>query len=174
VVSFDAVVEAMGAERQMSYGDIMALLEVDAEAKAESGVLYTALVERAKAHTGIVFWDQTNLTERERKKKQELFPDFKKIGVFFDITVEESKRRCEERFERTGKFIPPDVIEKMGEWLAKGFPQQDEFDVLYHRDSKGVMTPYVFPPENPQNDGADKKVGNEAGAKAKTVVLRPK
>lgn len=149
VVSFDAVVEAMAAERGVPYNDMIKLID---ESRSEAGQRYDALVEKAKAHQGIVYWDQTNLTQPERSKKQELFPEFKKIGVFFDISEEESQRRCAKRYEETGKFIPPEVITRMAGWLKDGFPKPDEFDAMYHVRPSEKMVPYQWPVGGPSDE----------------------
>lgn len=153
VVSFDVVVEAMAAERGLSYHDMMQEIN---ESRFEAGQRYDALVEKAKAHNGIVYWDQTNLTEPERTSKRKLFPDFKKIGIFFDITPEESLRRCAKRFEETGKYIPPEVIERMAGWLKDGFPKPGEFDALYHVKPGQKIEPYRWPAGEPGPQAAIK------------------
>ena len=56
-----------------------------------------------------IYWDQTNLTVKTRKRKLSLFPkEYEKVFVVFNIPDDHEKR-----LDRPGKNIPKNVIESM-------------------------------------------------------------
>lgn len=80
-------------------------------------------------------WDQTNLTPKVRKKNMNKIDDkFRKIAVFFDISLEE----CLARNEKRDRTIPADVIVKMHGSLVK--PTLEEgFDQIWIIDESGEL-----------------------------------
>ena len=61
-----------------------------------------------------VIWDNTNLTEKGRRKKLASVPEgYKKIAVIFrEPSKSQLQERLNSRAEREGKIIPDDVIER--------------------------------------------------------------
>lgn len=67
-----------------------------------------------------IYWDQTNLTVKTRKRKLSLFPkEYKKVCVVFGIPEDHDKR-----LDRPGKTIPKNVINSMKDKYEE--PSYDE------------------------------------------------
>lgn len=61
-----------------------------------------------------IIWNQTNLTEKSRNAKLQLFPsDYKKIGIVILTPMKSLAERLLKREEKEGKHIPWDVAFNM-------------------------------------------------------------
>jgi predicted kinase len=134
-VSFDNALEALAKKNGVSYGQAFELTRTSKEAKDFVDEHYKMQMERAMFHQGIVFIDQTNLTDRGRSNMMSKFKSFYKVGVEFKISAEESKRRCQDRFIRTGKKIPSHVIDSMAKSAANNRPNPLDFDMFVKIDT---------------------------------------
>lgn len=77
--------------------------------------------------------DNTNINKKERKVFLDKAPDnYKKIAIIFNVDVKEIGKRLKGRENKTGKHIPPDVIEKMSIKYEKPSSQEgfDEIRVV--------------------------------------------
>lgn len=80
-----------------------------------------------------IFWDQTNLTVKSRKKKLAMIPDkYFKEAVYFQIDEDELRHRLHRRAVQEGKSIPEGILcSMMGNFEV---PTLDEgFDVVHRK-----------------------------------------
>lgn len=75
-------------------------------------------------------WDQTNMSEKIRRKRLKRVDEYYKISVIFSISDEELKRRSMVRLQETGKSIPDHIIESFASIYER--PSKTEgFDFVY-------------------------------------------
>jgi predicted kinase len=137
IVSRDDILDDMARAREVSYQDAFLLSIEDRDFKKELNARFEAAVRAAQKHRGLVFWDMTNLTRRQRSQRAKLFPQSKIIGVVFDIDAAESKRRCMHRYEETEKLIPEAVIDQMAKMFSDNRPYPNEFDTMLTLQANG-------------------------------------
>lgn len=141
-VSFDNALEALAQKKGISYAQPFALNRDDKDAKAFVNEHYKKQMERAQFHQGIVFIDQTNLTEKGRRSMLEKFKNFYSVGLEFKISAEESKRRCHERYIKTGKKIRGHVIDRMAKIAVDNKPDPMDFDMFIVVDTEKQLRRY--------------------------------
>lgn len=141
-VSFDNALDALAAKKEISYAEAFELSRNDKEAKKFVDDHYKAQLERAMFHNGIVFIDQTNLTQKGRDAMLSKFKSFYKVGVYFNITAEESKRRCRMRYLETGKKIADHVVDNMARNAKKNKPDPMDFDMFIEIDTQRQLNRY--------------------------------
>jgi predicted kinase len=109
LISSDAYIEKMAEAMGTKYGDIFKSTIGEATKWMEDQ-LNTAI----KGANQII-WDQTNLTTKSRRQKLNRLMDagYEVTAVAFECPAPELKRRREERAAKTGKDIPPSIIESM-------------------------------------------------------------
>lgn len=74
-----------------------------------------------------IYWDQTNLTVKTRKRKLGLFPkDYKRVYVVFDIPEDHDKR-----LDRPGKIIPKHVLESMKNKYQEPSSNEGYDEIIY-------------------------------------------
>ena len=106
VISSDNHIEILAEQQGKTYSEVFNEAIVQASRLMRED-LAEALIEKKN-----IIWDQTNLTEKSRRKKMKQVPkDYEKIAVFFPTPSEdELKKRLD---SRPGKFIPKGVINNM-------------------------------------------------------------
>lgn len=121
IASTDRLLEIYASMRGATYDDVF---------KENIGYAEKAMLTHVKdaiMYNYDIIWDQTNITRKSRAKKLAMIPDtYEKIAVFFPTpeTGELDRRLA----TRTGKTIPPYVIDGMVEMLeqpmvAEGFDE---------------------------------------------------
>ena len=128
VLSTDDIITQIGSEYGFSYNDAFQKLYPFAEK-----VMYKDL-EAAVAVERDIYWDQTNLTAKVRRRKLEMIPAYyMKVAVCFATSLDEAKKRNE---KRSAKVIPAHVIDNM--WQQLELPTFDEdFDRIINVDNTG-------------------------------------
>jgi len=126
VVSFDSTLEKLGDELGLGYND--AYEKIDFHGKIMPA--YVKAFEKAIKKGKSIIIDDTNMKRSDRADALERVPsDYKKIAVVFNVPEEELKRRLEKRAQETGKYIPPEAIEKMKNYYIP--PSKEEgFDKI--------------------------------------------
>ena len=111
VLSTDNIIEREAAKMGLTYSQAFG------KVKNANGEMIRDLKAAIKAGKNIV-WDQTNLTEKNRKGKlSQLTDDYIKHAVFFPTPDEdELKKRLN---SRPGKFIPPNIMTAMKSQLEE-------------------------------------------------------
>lgn len=123
VVSSDNIIEEYCAEEGITYSE-----GFDKYA-GRAGQEMNRRCKAAIAEGKDIIWDQTNMTVKSRKRKLKQFEDYVKIAVVFIIADTEQKRRLDERFAKTGKFIPDFVVANMAKSYVR--PSREEgFDQI--------------------------------------------
>lgn len=121
IASTDRLLEIYASMRGATYDDVF---------KENIGYAEKAMLTHVKdaiMYNYDIIWDQTNISRKSRAKKLAMIPDtYEKIAVFFPTpeTGELDRRLA----TRTGKTIPPYVIDGMVEMLeqpmvAEGFDE---------------------------------------------------
>lgn len=121
IASTDRLLEIYASMRGATYDDVF---------KEHIGYAEKAMLTHVKdaiMYNYDIIWDQTNISRKSRAKKLAMIPDtYDKIAVFFPTpeTGELDRRLA----TRTGKTIPPYVIDGMVEMLeqpmvAEGFDE---------------------------------------------------
>ena len=124
VVSSDAEIERIAAEKGLKYSDVYSDYIGFATSKAKR-----TFREAVESRRNIIY-DQTNLSKKKRRGILQQVPkDYVKTAVVFDTDDKEVARRLADRAERTGKNIPVAVMKDMyARWEA---PSRDEgFDLI--------------------------------------------
>jgi len=142
-ISFDNALEALSVKRNCSYGEAFESMRSDSLSKQFVDAHYEGQWRAAQKNGGLIFIDQTNLAKKARARLMNKLQGFHKIGIYFDITADESKRRCHERFLKTGKKIEGYVVDRMAATLRDNMPQTNEFDLLLVMDTKQHLSPYA-------------------------------
>lgn len=119
VVSSDAVLDQIAAEKGLNYSDVHKDFIGLATGKAKQ-----SFREAMNNRDNIIF-DQTNVSKKKRRSiLQQLPKDYVKIAVVFQTEDKEVERRLKARAEQTGKHIPDFVMKDMySRWEA---PTRDE------------------------------------------------
>lgn len=122
ILSTDLVIEEIAAQYDISYNEAFQDLIKFAE-KMLKRKLNRAILRRNSC-----VWDQTNLTKKSRKDKLKMIPnDWKVIGLYFPVSVEDAIARNKKRYMKT---IPDKVIEDMAARIEE--PSFDEgFEKIY-------------------------------------------
>jgi predicted kinase len=109
LISSDAYIEKMAEAMGKTYGDIFKSTIGEATKWME-----TQLHDAIKSANKIV-WDQTNLTMKSRRQKLNMLLDagYDVTAVAFECPAPELERRRKERAAKTGKEIPPSILESM-------------------------------------------------------------
>lgn len=113
VVSSDAVLEQVAAEKGLSYTEVFADSIGYATAKTKQN-----LREAFESRQNIIY-DRTNVSKKSRRGLLDRAKQFgyKAIAVVFHTEDKEVERRLKLREEQTGKHIPPFVMKDMyGKW----------------------------------------------------------
>ena len=119
VVSSDAVLDQIAAEKGLKYSDVYKDFIGLATSKAKQ-IFREALASRAN-----IIFDQTNVSKKKRRGILQQTPkDYVKLAVVFQTEDKEVERRLTERAEKTGKHIPGFVMKDMySRWES---PTRDE------------------------------------------------
>lgn len=119
VVSSDAVLDQIAAEKGLKYSDVHKDYIGLATGKAKAA--FRAAIE---SRSNIIF-DQTNVSKKKRRGiLQQLPKEYDKVAVVFQTEDKEVERRLKARAEQTGKHIPDFVMKDMySRWEA---PTRDE------------------------------------------------
>lgn len=109
LISSDAYIEKVAASLGKTYGDIFKATIGEATKWMENQ-LNTAIKNMNQ-----IVWDQTNLSSKSRRQKLNRLLDagYEVVAVAFECPAPELARRRKERAEKTGKDIPPSIIESM-------------------------------------------------------------
>lgn len=77
-----------------------------------------------------IYWDQTNMTAKSRRKKLAKIPDnYKRVGLVFEVSDATLAERNQLRGQETGKVIPTKVIETMKQaWEHPDFTEFSQID----------------------------------------------
>lgn len=147
LVSFDDAVMAWADKKGCSYAQAYDDNKNDPIAKRFINTNYDRQWEKAQSSDGIVFIDQTHISKKTRDRHFAKLEGFYKVGLYFDITLEESLKRCHERFMRTGKDVPAPAVRSMFNMLAsdKHKPQAYEFDLFMVVDTKIKVPSHASP-----------------------------
>jgi len=108
IVSNDSIVDRLAKKLGASYNQMFDALGRDNIIEMGKQDFTRAL----KTGRNIVL-DNTNLTKAIRKQYIKLAPDYKKTALVFQLSKSELNKRLKLREKKTGKHIPPDVMEKM-------------------------------------------------------------
>jgi predicted kinase len=115
-LSTDDYIEWAANQLNLSYN------EVFESQIGTASIVLNSIRDFAVSKNDSIFYDQTNLTKKTRKKKLNTFPKhYKKIAVFFDTPFEVCMKR---NTTRPGKVIPQRVMLQMNESLT--IPTVDE------------------------------------------------
>ena len=110
LVSSDAYIETMAAAAGKTYGDVFKQC-IDAATKwmNDQFKIYADACQS-------IIWDQTNLTRKSRRKKIDalIAAGYDVVAVTFEIPDSELTARRVARAEKTGKTVPPSILESMG------------------------------------------------------------
>lgn len=110
IVSFDSTMEKIGAEKGLNYNDSYEQLDFNTVIFPS----YLKKLEKSLKKGKNIIVDNTNIKKSDRKSILKIVPnDYEKIAIVFNIPSEELKKRLNKRAEKTGKYIPDEVIEKM-------------------------------------------------------------
>lgn len=106
VLSTDSYIDAAAQQQGKTYNEVF---------KSEVGAATSRMkqdLRRAVAADEDIYWDQTNLTAKNRAGKLSKIPDhYRKVAVVFEVpSREEWLRRLD---NRPGKTIPRDVLVNM-------------------------------------------------------------
>jgi predicted kinase len=134
-ISFDDALTAWAEKRGCSYEQAFEANKTDPMAKRFIQTHYERQWKNASETGDIVFIDQTHISKKTRQRHFDKLEGFHKVGVFFDISLDESLKRCYERYIRTGKNVPPVAIKSMFNNLAKNMPEPQEFDLYLIMDT---------------------------------------
>lgn len=105
ILSTDAYIESRAVENNVSYNEAYNELFEAAQKRLDYDL------ERAIRENKSIVWDQTNLTPKVRRKKASRIPThYRKVVVWFDISLEEAMIRNQ---KRPGKVIPGSVLKRM-------------------------------------------------------------
>ena len=110
LVSSDAYIEQRADEAGKTYGEVFQKYIKDATKYMEQCIRnYTAVLAN-------IIWDQTNLTRKSRRKKIDtlIAAGYDVVAVTFEIPDSELTARRIARAEKTGKAVPPSILESMG------------------------------------------------------------
>ncbi len=108
VISMDYFIEELGAPEGLSYQDSFAKYAGLAARKMKEEL------KRAFKAKEPIIWDQTNLTEKSRRKKLKVIPEgYTKIAQVFEISGPELERRRVLRENEVGKIVPVFVLQRM-------------------------------------------------------------
>lgn len=109
VVSSDAVIDQVAAEKGISYTEAYASSIGYATAKTKQNL------REAFERGDNIIYDRTNLSRKSRRGLLDRAKQFgyKAIAVVFNTEDKEVERRLKVRAETTGKFIPPAVMKDM-------------------------------------------------------------
>lgn len=126
IASTDAIIEAVAAEKGLTYSDVFGPEEVK-NATAQMNAEVAAAIREQKN----VIWNQTNMAAKKRKGILSRFPKhtYLKMAVVVTAPPALHMERLFNRAKLTGKFIPPGVIEIMRQNYVE--PSRDEgFDEI--------------------------------------------
>lgn len=109
LISSDAYIERIAASMGKTYGDIFKATIGEATKWMEDQL------NEAVSKANNLIWDQTNLTLKSRRQKLNRLMDagYAVTAVAFECPAAELERRRLERAAKTGKDIPPSIIESM-------------------------------------------------------------
>jgi tRNA uridine 5-carbamoylmethylation protein Kti12 len=109
VISTDDILEHWAFKNDMTYSEAWSkspLAEIE-------GQMYRELLAAVTTNQHVIV-DRTNMSEKARAKILARVPgEYLRFAVIFTLDRFSLDRRLELRMQRTGKFIPPDVIDGM-------------------------------------------------------------
>jgi tRNA uridine 5-carbamoylmethylation protein Kti12 len=125
VASSDRFIEAWAEQEGLTYQEVF-----KTRADEAMSLMYDEVMEAIKSNLD-VYWDQTNLTIKSRRKKLALFPEhYRKTAVYFPVPTD-LQERLNNREKETGKHIPENVVGQMIIYTSE--PTHDEgFDELVY------------------------------------------
>ena len=122
-ISTDRHVEAYAEAHGRTYSEVFADYMPTAVANMVEEV------ERARAGSIDIIWDQTSTTVASRRKKFDMLPDYYKIAVVFKTP--DPAELAQRLASRPGKIIPEEVVEGMIKQFEP--PTEDEgFDEIWY------------------------------------------
>ncbi len=105
VLSADDILEEWRLKHDMTYQEAFAAFY------KETGPEIYARLEAATAAGQDIIWDQTNLSEQNRREALEAIPDdYDRLAVAFEAPLGLILDRSAERERETGRHMPEDVI----------------------------------------------------------------
>ena len=124
VLSTDDIIELWGQEQGLNYSQAFAKFPF----KQVERQFYRNFDQAIKDRKDVIL-DQTNLTVKSRARKLDKIPsDYEKVGVVFDVDLDEIHQRLVRRVHETGKDIPDHVVQNMiGSFQP---PSKQEFDKI--------------------------------------------
>lgn len=134
-LSTDYFLEEIAKEKGITYNKAWKDFGKDADKK------FTALLKSSMNKGDVLVWDQTNVVKSARIKKLRNLKEkgYVVIGLNFEITEEEWKRRIAKREAEGGKKIPGFVIGTM----TKSYQRADYdegFDEIFLINEKSELT----------------------------------
>lgn len=124
ILGFDAVTEEFQKAHNLSYSEAFAQMSYDDKKER-----FMSRREELITTGANIFADATNLSGVVRGEVLNEVPQYFQIGIYFPLSIAQSKERCAKREEQTGKHIPPEVVDKMAKYM--NVPEPEEFDILF-------------------------------------------
>ncbi len=134
-ISSDDIVEQICTKYNISYKQFHKL-KIKDPIRVEQRNRFDQAVEESKQHESVV-WDLTNLTRNDRARIMRHYPnaEFHAIVFTFKGWEEDILKLSHERFQLTGKFIPPKVFASMCERyepvsMSEGFSEIKSINMI--------------------------------------------
>jgi predicted kinase len=123
-VSSDDLIEELAAIAGKTYNEMFHI----ADKKIVEPTIHTLFRSAIQERKDIIV-DRTNMTLKGRRRfLSNTTKEYRKVAVVFSLPREELDRRLEARESKTGKHIPPHVIDQM--MASYIVPTLDEFDEI--------------------------------------------
>lgn len=129
VASSDAIIEAIAAEKGLTYSEVF-----DSASKIAMKRMNLEVDEAIKNRENVI-WNQTNMASGKRRGILSRFPkEYYKKAVIVTVDSEVHRYRLKHRADTTGKHIPTHVIESMRQNYVE--PTYEEgFDEIINVDN---------------------------------------
>jgi len=122
IVSTDDLISELGELYGMTYNEMYDDISYSFAEKLMYKIAKKMITDKKD-----IYWDQTNLTIKTRKRKLGLFTkDYKKVYVVFGVPDDHEKR-----LDRPGKIIPENVINSMKSKYQEPSINEGYDEILY-------------------------------------------
>jgi len=122
VLSTDDIIEREAKKSGLTYTQAFDILD-----REETETEFFNDIKKAVENKRNIIIDRTNMTKERREETLNFIsPDYKKIALVFKIPEKELQKRLKDREEKTGKYIPPEVMQRMSDEFEQ--PDKSEFD----------------------------------------------
>jgi len=124
VLSTDDIIEREAQKLGLNYTQVFDTLDRD-----ETNAEFFSNIKKAVEDKKNIIIDRTNISKETREEILNLISlDYKKIAIIFKVPEKELQKRLKNREDKTGKHIPPEVIQKMSDEFEQ--PDKKEFDEI--------------------------------------------